>query len=61
MHRRTLIATGLIALASLFALAQGSAYPSEPIRWIVPYPSGGGTDTLARTLAACAPGSASPS
>ncbi|HEX5737955.1 MAG TPA: tripartite tricarboxylate transporter substrate binding protein [Hydrogenophaga sp.] len=33
-----------------FALAQG-AYPDKVIKWVVPYPAGGGTDTLARTLA----------
>jgi tripartite-type tricarboxylate transporter receptor subunit TctC len=32
------------------ALAQGS-YPSRPIRFIVPYPPGGGTDTVARVVA----------
>jgi tripartite-type tricarboxylate transporter receptor subunit TctC len=32
------------------AHAQGT-YPDQPIKWIVPYPAGGGTDTLARTLA----------
>lgn len=34
------------------ALAQEAAYPSKPIHLIVPYPAGGGTDALARLLAA---------
>lgn len=40
------------AAAFPFASAQGqAAYPDQPIRWVVPYPAGGGTDNLARTLA----------
>ncbi len=37
-----------LTLASGAALAQ--AYPSKPIRWVVPYPAGGGSDFLARTI-----------
>ena len=36
------------ALAGDAAIAQG--YPHKPIRFIVPYPPGGGTDVVARTL-----------
>lgn len=35
-------------LLSMSALAQH--YPSKPIRWIVPYAAGGGSDFLARTI-----------
>lgn len=39
-----------IAIASTLALSQ--AYPtSKPIDWVVPYPAGGGTDVVARTIA----------
>lgn len=42
----------LTALAALpfLGTAQAQAYPSRAIRWIVPYPAGGGSDFLARTL-----------
>ena len=43
-------ATALLAFAVSPALAQ-KAYPSKPIRWIIPYPAGGGQDFLARHLA----------
>lgn len=49
LNRRRLIAAGLATLV-LPAFAQGS-YPSQPLKFIVPYPAGGATDTLGRTLA----------
>ena len=53
MNRRialsAMIATALAATTS-GALAQGQ-YPDQIIKWVVPYPAGGGTDNLARTLA----------
>ena len=52
MDRRTLLATlasGAAVAATPFARAQD--YPSQIIKWIVPYPAGGGTDVIARTLA----------
>jgi tripartite-type tricarboxylate transporter receptor subunit TctC len=51
--RRAFLAAALGALLAPAgtALAQAAQYPSQPIRFIVPYPAGGATDTLARTVA----------
>lgn len=39
-------------LALLTTAASAQAFPSQPLRWIVPYPAGGGSDVIARTVSA---------
>lgn len=50
MIRKLCLAAGLWLV--LVGTGLGDAYPSRPIRWIVPYPPGGGTDTVSRPIAA---------
>lgn len=58
MQLRTLLTLlGVAACAQLaaplvFAQAQAQAYPSRPVKLIVPYGTGGGSDTLARQIGA---------
>jgi tripartite-type tricarboxylate transporter receptor subunit TctC len=47
--RRLCVAAGLAALLAAPAAAQGP-YPGQPLKLVVPYPAGGATDTLARTI-----------
>ncbi len=47
---RTLTATLLAAVLPV-AFASAQSYPSGPLRLIVPYPPGGGTDVLSRAIA----------
>ena len=51
-HSLTLgaVAAGLM-LAGGASLAQNGAWPSQPVRFIVPYTPGGGTDTVTRHVA----------
>lgn len=48
LSRRAMLTLAVGAAMSTRALAQ--PYPSQPPRWIVPYPAGGGTDVVARML-----------
>lgn len=53
-RRQAALLLGACALCAFTGLAQaqsaGAAYPSKQIRWVVPYPAGGGSDFLARTI-----------
>lgn len=51
--RKSIKLAAMIALAGASsALAQVDAYPNKPIRWVIPFQPGGGTDMVARPIAA---------
>jgi tripartite-type tricarboxylate transporter receptor subunit TctC len=49
MHGLIASLLGLLA-AGLAATSPAQTYPAKPIRWIVPYAPGGGSDVIARTI-----------
>ncbi len=50
---RKIVASSSLTLCAVFAAApaQSQTWPSKPIRFIVPFPPGGGTDVMARAVA----------
>src|SRR5688572_1880495 len=52
MKRIACITIAAAAVCAAFAAPVGAqTYPNKPIRWIIPFPPGGGTDVISRTLA----------
>ncbi|HYH41024.1 MAG TPA: tripartite tricarboxylate transporter substrate-binding protein, partial [Burkholderiales bacterium] len=48
---KTCCAAVLFACAAIPGAVSGQGYPAKTVRWVVPFPPGGGTDTISRTLA----------
>jgi tripartite-type tricarboxylate transporter receptor subunit TctC len=51
MKRVLLICFVFGSLAAAVSGVYSQPYPSRPIRWVIPYPPGGGTDIIARIVA----------
>ena len=51
LHRLARLALGLACLAGTAGAALAQAFPSRPLKLVVPYAAGGSTDQLARAIA----------
>lgn len=50
MHRRTLISAGAVTLLGVAGGAWAQAYPTKPVKLVVPFAPGGTTDIVARVV-----------
>lgn len=48
--RRSLLVASAILASSCLGAALADTYPSKPVRWVVAYAAGGGSDALARAV-----------
>ncbi len=50
-HGATIVALAAVLVAALSGVAGAQAYPAKSIRYVIPFPPGGITDLMARTVA----------
>lgn len=51
LKRRITVGCAALACLAFFTSAQADAWPDKPVRFVVPYTPGGGTDTVTRHIA----------